>query len=168
MSLRLRAIATTKLLIYVGLKSDTGSSQYAYAQYRKIRGSVCMSVVVKRIFDARIAFIWLGSVIMLAGCTSVSLPPGAIGNAGKYNYSPSIIEEANTRQFWWRSKGRNPNDSSMDTDAIFYASMNLVTHEVSSPVLVLAESPGTWDAAYTCNPKVFSLVFQNPLDNVQK
>jgi len=127
-----------------------------------------MSVVVKRIFDARIAFIWLGSVIMLAGCTSVSLPPGAIGNAGKYNYSPSIIEEANTRQFWWCSKGRNPNDPSMDTDAIFYASMNLVTQEVSSPVLVLAESPGTWDAAYTCNPKVIAGVFQNPLGDGQK
>jgi hypothetical protein len=127
-----------------------------------------MNVLVMRIFDTRIALIWLGALIMLTGCAQVSLlPPGAVGNAGKYNYSPSVIEDGNTRQFWWCSKGRDPNDPSLDTDAIFYASMNLQTHEVSSPVLVLAESPGTWDAAYTCNPKVITGVFQNPLGNGQ-
>jgi hypothetical protein len=126
-----------------------------------------MSVAVKRIFDARIVLFWLYSAFMLVGCTSASLPPGAIGNAGKYNYSPSIIEGENTRQFWWCSQGRDPTEPSLDTDAIYYASMNLLTREVSSPVLVLAESPGTWDAAYTCNPKVIAGVFQNPLGDGQ-
>ncbi len=122
-----------------------------------------MSGAMKRNINAAIISICLGSVIVLAGCSASLLPPGAIGNAGRYNYSPSIIENGNTRQFWWCSQGRNPNDSSMDTDAIFYASMNLSTHVVSSPVLVLAETPGTWDAAYTCNPKVIGGVFDNPL-----
>ncbi|HEY1984452.1 MAG TPA: hypothetical protein VGG85_03540 [Terracidiphilus sp.] len=112
-------------------------------------------------------FVWLGLVLALAGCSDVNLglPPGAIGNTGKYNYSPSVIEQGNTRQFWWCSRGRDPEDRDLDTDAIFYASMNLSTRAVTSPVVVLAESPGTWDAAYTCNPKVIGGVFANPLGN---
>lgn len=114
--------------------------------------------------DRSMAVICLVSMFVMQGCTThFNLPPGAIGNVGKYNYSPSVIEQGRTRQFWWCSRGRNPNDSSMDTDAIFYASMNLSTGVVSSPVLVLAESPGTWDGAYTCNPKVIGGVFDNPL-----
>jgi hypothetical protein len=35
------------------------------------------------------------------------------------------------------------------------------------PVLVLAETPGAWDSAYTCNPKVVGGVFENPLGDGQ-
>ncbi len=115
-----------------------------------------------------LACLCLAVMLPLVACsTHITLPAGALGNAGKYNYSPSIIEQGNTRQFWWCSRGRNPNDPNMDTDAIFYASMNLTTKVVSSPVLVLAESPGMWDAAYTCNPKVIEGVFNNPLGDGQ-
>lgn len=136
-------------------------------QSTAIRDADSMSVLRTRKFRATITLVFLGAtLVFFLGCSG-SLPPGAIGNLGRYNYSPSIIEDGNTRRFWWCSQGRNPNDPSMDTDAIYYASMNLSTQVVSSPVLVLAENPGTWDAAYTCNPKVIGGVFENPLGDEQ-
>src|ERR1700744_2607642 len=113
--------------------------------------------------------ICLGLELALAGCSSThfNLPPGAIGNVGRDNYSPSIIEQGNTRQFWWCSSGTNPQDPAQVSDAIYYASMNISTKIPSPPVLVLAESPGTWDAVYTCNPKVIGGVFNNPLNDGQ-
>jgi hypothetical protein len=36
-----------------------------------------------------------------------SFPNGAVGNDGRYNYSPSVIETANTREFWWRGPASN-------------------------------------------------------------
>lgn len=110
---------------------------------------------------------WPALALVFTGCanTHVNLPAGAIGNVGRYNYSPSIIEQGNIRQFWWCSNGINPNDRSQYSDAIYYASLNLSTKVFSSPVLVLAETPGSWDAVYTCNPKVVGGVFNNPLGN---
>ena len=96
-----------------------------------------------------------------------SLPPGAVGNPGNYNYSPSVIETGNTRKIWWCSPGVNPNDPSQDTDSIYYQSINMSTHASSRPVLVLAETPGAWDSAFTCNPKVIGGVFENPLGDGQ-
>ena len=109
-------------------------------------------------------FILLSLILVATGCsTSPSLPRGAIGNPGLYNYSPSIIETQGLRQFWWCSQGVNPSDNSQDTDTIYYGSMNMATLSSSHPILVLAESPGTWDSAFTCNPKVIGGVFDNPL-----
>jgi hypothetical protein len=96
------------------------------------------------------------------GCSSQSHPKGAVGNFGKYNYSPSIIETGNTRQVWWCSQGVNPSDSSQDTDSIYYESVDRVTLETQWPMLVLAETPGAWDSAFVCNPKVIGGVFENP------
>jgi len=108
------------------------------------------------------------AILASTACSSSrSLPPGAVGNLGQYNYSPSIIETGNTRQFWWCSPGPNPDDSSQDTDAIYYESINMSTRVSYGPVLVLAESPGTWDSAFTCNPKVIGGVFANPLGDGQ-
>lgn len=104
---------------------------------------------------------WTAMTIM-TGC-SITLPNGAIGNAGVYNYSPSIIESGNLRQFWWCSQGENPLKHSQVTDSIYYASVNMVTGASVGPKLVLAETPGAWDSAYTCNPKVINGVFVNPL-----
>jgi hypothetical protein len=39
----------------------------------------------------------------------------------------------------------------------------MTTHVSTPPVLVLAESPGAWDSAYTCNAKVVGGVFEDPL-----
>lgn len=102
------------------------------------------------------------ATLFTTGC-SHSLPKGAVGNFGRYNYSPSVIQTGNVRQFWWCSQGVNPNDSSQNTDAIYFESINMSTHESYGPVLVLAETPGAWDSAYTCNPKVVGGVFENPL-----
>jgi hypothetical protein len=61
----------------------------------------------------------------------------------------------------------NPNDSSQKTDAIYFQSVNMTSFESYGPVLVLAETPGAWDSAYTCNPKVIGGVFENPLGDGQ-
>lgn len=116
----------------------------------------------------RIRYGILLSAVLSAGffttaCSSRSLPKGAIGNLGQYNYSPTAIQTENTRQVWWCSPGTNPNDPSQSTDAIYYASVNMQTLEITSPKLVLAETPGSWDSALLCNPKVIGGVFQNPL-----
>lgn len=103
----------------------------------------------------------------LVGCSQSHLPPNAVGNPGRYNYSPSVIENGNTRQFWWCGQGRNPNNPSQDSDAIYYASMDLSIHTTTSPVVVMAETPGAWDSVYTCNPKVIAGVFANPLGDNQ-
>jgi hypothetical protein len=125
-----------------------------------------MRVVRKDVLNATIILVAFSTILALAGC-SPSLPKGAIGNAGRYNYSPSIIETGNIRQFWWCSQGINPNDPSQKTDAIYYASANTVTKSTYGPVLVMAETPGAWDAAFTCNPKVINGIFSNPLGDGQ-
>jgi hypothetical protein len=110
----------------------------------------------------------LSAVFVSTSCSpSQSLPPGAIGNVGRYNYSPSIIETGNIRQFWWCSEGVNPSDNSQNADAIYYQSINMSTHSSFGPVLVLAETPGAWDSLYTCNPKVIGGLFENPLGDGQ-
>lgn len=114
-----------------------------------------------------IALIAVMMLDTVACSTSESLPGGAIGNIGRYNYSPSVIEAKGTRQFWWCSEGVNPTDESQNTDAIFYESVNMTTLEAHGPALVLAETPGAWDSAFTCNPKVIAGKFQNPLGDGQ-
>jgi hypothetical protein len=103
------------------------------------------------------------STILLTTACSSHHPQGAIGNFGTYNYSPSVIQSGDTREFWWCSQGVNPNDSSQDTDSIFFESVNTKTHESFGPVLVLAGTPSAWDSTYTCNPQVIGGVFENPL-----
>lgn len=102
-------------------------------------------------------------MLAAAGCSSRSLPKGAVGNLGRYNYSPSVIETGDTRQFWWCSPGVNPTDTSQSTDAIYYESIKMSTGESSGPTLVMAETVGSWDSALLCNPKVVGGVFKNPL-----
>ncbi len=111
---------------------------------------------------AAIALAACGAMALLNSC-SQSLPNGAIGNPGIYNYSPSIIQQGNLRKFWWCSQGINPADSKQDTDSIWYASIDMVTGKTVGPRLVLAETPGAWDSAYTCNPKVIEGQFVNPM-----
>ncbi len=111
---------------------------------------------------ATMILVGCSSMLLTTACSSAQ-PRGAIGNFGTYNYSPSVIQNSDTREFWWCSQGVNPNDTSQDTDSIFFETVNLTTHESFGPVLVLAETPGAWDSAYTCNPQVIGGVFANPL-----
>jgi len=122
-----------------------------------------MRVGQKLVAKVKMILVLIGMILGAAGCSQPGLPPGAVGNAGRYNYSPSVIEKGNIRQFWWCSHGTNPNDSSQDSDAIFYASMDTSTKATSKPILVLAETPGAWDSVYACNPKVIGGAFHNPL-----
>jgi len=104
------------------------------------------------------------------GCgINVNGPPAGafLGRAGTYNYSPSAIQEGNLQQFWWCGAAQNPNLLSQTSDTIQYVEINLSTHQMSAPVTVLAETPGSWDSVYTCNPKVIRGSFANPLGDGQ-
>lgn len=112
-------------------------------------------------------FLLLSFLLVLSGCIDVTYedpPPGAfLGRGGVYDYSPTAIQIGETQQFWWCGQGHNPTQPSQDTDTIQYVSLNLTTHAKSMPKTVLAETPGSWDSAYLCNPKVIGGVFANPL-----
>ena len=106
------------------------------------------------------------SALLATGCTYISnnIPAGAfLGRPGVYNYSPTAIQTGNTQQIWWCGQGVNPNLVSQDTDSILYATVDTTDQSKSVPVVVLAETPGAWDSAFTCNPKVIEGVFTNPL-----
>jgi hypothetical protein len=62
---------------------------------------------------------------------------------------------------------RTPADSSQETDTILYESIDVTTHQMIGPEVVLAETPGAWDSEYTCNPHVIRGVFTNPLGDGQ-
>jgi hypothetical protein len=110
----------------------------------------------------------LGPALSLSGCGLSGTPPGAVvGRYGVYDYSPSVIQSGNFQQFWWCGQGQNPANGDQSTDTILYASINTLTNAHSPPVVVLAETPGTWDAVNTCNPKVVRGTFVNPLGDGQ-
>jgi hypothetical protein len=109
-------------------------------------------------------------ILSLAGCggSSINLatPDGAVvGRGGYWNYSPSVIQTGDEQQFWWCGAGQNPTDSSQLADTILYESINTATGVRYGPVIVLAETKGSWDEKYTCNPRVIRGTFVNPLGN---
>jgi hypothetical protein len=128
-----------------------------------------MILVRNSLFGTVMSFLAFAMMLVAAACgIPMQLPRGAVGNVGRVNYSPSVIENEGTRHFWWCSSGVNPADHSQNTDAIFYQSVNVKTLQHNGPpILVLAESPGKWDSAYTCNPKVIAGRFKNPLGDGQ-
>jgi hypothetical protein len=71
------------------------------------------------------------------------------------------------QQFWWCGEAQNPAKPSQDTDTIQYESIDLVSGQRVGPQVALAETPGAWDAAFTCNPKVVQGKFNNPLGDGQ-
>jgi len=125
-----------------------------------------MSVLRNGIFRSVLSFVIANIVLFSAAC-SRSLPKGAVGNVGTYNYSPSAIQTGNTLQVWWCGQGVNPLNQSQNTDVIYYASVDPTTLDFSHPTLVPSESPGTWDSAFLCNPKVIGGVFANPIGDGQ-
>lgn len=103
--------------------------------------------------------------ICLSSCSLPSgTPPGAaVGRYGVYDYTPSVIQTGNLRQFWWCGLGANPLLNSQRTDTILYESIDTVTGQIIGPKIVLAETPGAWDSEFTCNPHVIRGQFTNPL-----
>jgi hypothetical protein len=107
--------------------------------------------------------ICLTVTVAAVGC-GVDAGEDWVGLPGVYNYSPSIIQTGNERQVWWCGESPNPAESRRNADAIIYESMNLVTaHANGSPQMVMAETPNSWDSAFSCNPKVVAGTFSNPL-----
>jgi hypothetical protein len=111
----------------------------------------------------------LGLLLCLAGCGfSLGTPAGAVvGRAGRWDYSPSVIQTGHVQQFWWCGEAPNPAKPSQDTDTILYESIDLVSGQQVGPDVALAETPGAWDSAYTCNPKAVQGKFSNPLGDGQ-
>jgi hypothetical protein len=129
-----------------------------------------MILVRNRLLGTIMSLLIASIVIFTAACgVPRQLPKGAIGNVGRYNYSPSILESEGKRRFWWCSEGANPADHSQKkTDTIFYQSVNVADNQADGPpILVLAETPGTWDSSFTCNPRVIGGRFHNPLGDGQ-
>jgi hypothetical protein len=104
----------------------------------------------------------------LAGCgvSFAPLPAGSMaGRVQLYDYSPSVIQSPTLRQIWWCGGDVNLTARNQFSDSIQYEAVNLTTNAHSGPFPVLAETPGTWDSVYTCNPKVVRGSFVNPLGN---
>jgi hypothetical protein len=100
------------------------------------------------------------------GVTFKALPAGSVvGRSGLYDYSPSATMSASSLQIWWCGKDYNPSGRTQASDVIQYQSINLINSGSSGPSPVLGETPDSWDAIYTCNPKVIRGVFANPLGN---
>jgi hypothetical protein len=118
-------------------------------------------------FAVTMSLLAMALVFALSSCGAPSgTPAGAVvGRAGRYDYSPSIMQTGNQLQIWWCGQGRNPQDSSQDNDSILYVSIDTTTGRKTDPVVVLAETPGTWDALFACNPRVIRGNFVNPLDD---
>lgn len=117
----------------------------------------------------------LACVPLLLGLTaapaaaSTTVGSGVVGRSGIYDYSPSVIQSGSgtstVQQFWWCGGG-NPGDPAGETDTIQYEEIALSPlHVVVGPVTVLAETAGSWDSAFACNPKVVRGTFVNPLGN---
>lgn len=99
----------------------------------------------------------------MLGCGTAD-PTGVVaGRPGIYDYSPSVILEGNVLKLWWCGVGRNPDNSSQNSDTILYESIDQSTHEVVGPEIVMAEGVNTWDSVFTCNPRVVEGSFANPL-----
>jgi hypothetical protein len=113
--------------------------------------------------------------MVLAACVTLlvgigcSVHPGGnfIGTLGAYNYSPSVIVSGETTQYWWCGNATNPANPSQNSDSIQYESVNTTTEKTEGPLTVLAETPGSWDSMYTCNPSVIEGSFNNPLGDSQ-
>jgi hypothetical protein len=118
-------------------------------------------------FRTGMVLVALGMMLVTVSCSTAQLGAGMIGRVGKYDYSPSVIQSGNVRQFWWCGLAVNPTQSSQETDAILYESVNLTTGETEGPLTVLAETKGAWDSVFLCNPKVIGGSFDNPLGDGQ-
>jgi hypothetical protein len=122
--------------------------------------------LIKCSFVVTLALLTMTLVLALSSCGTSGTPAGAVvGRAGRYDYSPSIMQTGAQLQIWWCGQGRNPEKDSQDTDSILYASIDMKTGRKTNPAVVLAETPGAWDEVFTCNPRVIRGSFENPLED---
>ena len=104
---------------------------------------------------------------LLAAVACSSQRRNFIGREGEYNYSPSVILSGQVTKYWWCGEAVNPAKHSQNADTIQYESVDDDTKEIKGPLTVLAETPGSWDSVYTCNPSVIEGSFNNPLGDGQ-
>jgi len=131
-------------------------------------GGVASARISRSVLHGLATLVWFGLLLYLIGCGSGGPPPGAVvGRTGRWDYTPSVIQTGHVQQFWWCGEASNPAKPSQDTDTIVYESIDLVSGQRVGPKVVLAETPGAWDSAFTCNPKVIQGKFSNPLGDGQ-
>ncbi|HZD46926.1 MAG TPA: hypothetical protein VE109_12690, partial [Acidobacteriaceae bacterium] len=89
-------------------------------------------------FVLTMSLIAMALVFGLSSCGDPSgTPAGAVvGRAGRYDYSPSIMQTGNQLQIWWCGQGQNPQDASQDSDSILYVSIDTTTGKKTDPVIV--------------------------------
>ena len=53
-------------------------------------------------FKAGMVLVALGTAAAGTGCVAPELlAKGMVGRVGRYDYSPSVIQSGNIKQFWW-------------------------------------------------------------------
>ena len=107
------------------------------------------------------------TLLVAIGCSGRKRGGDFIGTVGAYNYSPSVILSGQVTQYWWCGNATNPAKHSQNSDTIQYQSVDAATGQTKGPLTVLAETPGTWDSVYVCNPRVIEGSFNNPLGDGQ-
>lgn len=129
------------------------------------RGSLLRPKHLSRLLALLIAIVAILCTVSPAHAATVS--NGVLFQRAGYDYGPSIIQNGNTRQYWWCGYGTNPL-TGISTDTIYYRSYNLSTQVYSAITMVLypSKGPGAWDEAFTCDPSVVEGSFVNP-DNGQ-
>lgn len=89
---------------------------------------------------------------------STTVGGGVVGSPDTYDYSPSVLQSGGVQQFFWCAGAGG--------DKIAYEEIQLSPLKVLVPeTIVLQETAGTWDSAFTCNPHVVRGTFVNPLGN---
>lgn len=101
----------------------------------------------------------VGLFVPVSAHASTSVPhDGGIGAGGRYDYSPTVLEEGNLRTYWWCAA--SPSDTIHQEQV-----------DISTGAVVIADHPtlgpsaGSWDSRFTCNPDVVRGIFVNPLGN---
>jgi hypothetical protein len=84
--------------------------------------------------------------------TSIGEP--YIGNANKYDYSPTMIQSGGNQDWWWCGQ--------TDTDTILQKSYRPATGMSATTTAFSRGSAGQWDSAFVCNPVAVKGTFTNP------
>ncbi len=77
-----------------------------------------------------------------------------IGHIGKYDYSPTMIQDGGNQDWWWCGQ--------TDTDTILHQSYTADRGMSAIQTALSRGSAGSWDSAFICNPAVIQGTFTNP------
>jgi F5/8 type C domain len=95
------------------------------------------------------------------GAQSLTTLNNAIFARNFYDYGASVIQEGDTRKYWWCAQ------DGTTYDVILYRTYTISTGQYSpvQQVLIPNNSVPTWDRSYICDPSVIQGQFVNPDNN---